>query len=94
MPAVVRLGDMCTGHQGFPPRPSDSASPDVFINNIPAVRVGDHWVPHSAGRSTHDGVQSIGSATVFVNNMPLARVGDEISCGSYNAQGSPNVFSG
>jgi uncharacterized Zn-binding protein involved in type VI secretion len=85
---------MCTGHNGFNPRPNDSASDNVFINNLGAHRVGDHWVEHCDTWSCHDSVQAVGSPTVFVNNMPKARVGDQIACGSFNAQGSPNVFVG
>ena len=91
MPAVARLGDMSTGHDGFPARGNDSASPNVFINNIAAHRVGDHWPLHCT-LVCHDGVESTGSPTVFVNNQPVARVGDNISCGDQVAAGSPNVF--
>lgn len=90
MPAAVRLGDICTGHGPYRPRPCDSASTNVFINNIGSHRVGDHWVVHG----DHDSVQATGAPTVFVNNRAKARVGDQIACGSFNAQGSPNVFVG
>ena len=32
MPAVTRKGDICTGHECFPPRSSTSGSPNVFVN--------------------------------------------------------------
>lgn len=95
MAAVVRLGDMCTGHSTFPPRPSTSGSPNVFINGIPAHRVGDSWAAHCAPRKgCHGSSQATGSPSVFINNIALARVGDQIACGSFNAAGSPDVFSG
>lgn len=95
MPAVVRLGDLCSGHGGFPPRPNDSASTDVFVNGKGVHRVGDHWVIHcDATPICHDGVEATGSTTVFVNGRGVARVGDSISCGSVCAQGSPDVFAG
>lgn len=94
MPAVVRLGDQCTGHGPFAPRVNDSASGDVFINGIGVHRVGDHWVTHCVGPSCHDSTQAAGSSTVFVNGKPVARIGDSIGCGSANAQGSNNVFAG
>jgi uncharacterized Zn-binding protein involved in type VI secretion len=93
MPAAVRLTDMCTGHGPFPPRPSVQASSDVYINNLGAHRVGDKWAAHCAGKC-HDSEQLTGASSVFVNNKALARVGDMIKCGSANAQGSPDVFSG
>jgi len=92
MPACVRLGDASTGHGCWPSRGNDSASPNVFYNNIPAHRVSDHWPTHCCGPDCHDGAQSSGSPNVFVNNLAQARIGDAISCGDANAVGSPNVF--
>lgn len=91
MPAVVRLGDICTGHGCWPPRPNDQASPDFYVNSLGAHRLGDHWVTHCCV-SCHDGNQASGSPTYFVNNKPVARIGDSISCGSSNATGSPNFY--
>ncbi len=92
MPAIVRLADLSTGHDCFPSRPNDQGSPNVFANNIPVHRVGDHWVTHCCGPVCHDAAQATGSPNVFVNNKPVARIGDTISCGDHNATGSPNVF--
>jgi uncharacterized Zn-binding protein involved in type VI secretion len=92
--AVVRLGDQCTGHGCFPPRVCISASNNVIVNGIGAHRVGDSWAVHCCGIVCHGGNQANGSSTVFVNGQKLARIGDSISCGSKNAQGSPNVFAG
>jgi uncharacterized Zn-binding protein involved in type VI secretion len=91
MPSIVRLGDMSTGHGCFPARPNDSASPNVYCNNIPVHRVGDHWVEHCCV-VCHEGNQATGSPNVFANNRPVARIGDTITCGDFNAIGSPNVF--
>ena len=92
MPAAVRFGDVCTGHDCFEQRPNISASTDVFINNLGAHRVGDAWSEHQCGRNRHSSVQASGSPNVFVNGISLARIGDAIECGSANATGSPNVF--
>lgn len=96
MPKVVRQGDICTGHGCWPPRPSVSGSPNVFVNGRPVVRVTDGWAAHTCPTipETHASTQATGSATVFANGLPVARVGDSIACGSSNAQGSPNVFAG
>lgn len=93
MPAVTRLGDLCTGHGCWPPRPNNQASPDVYANNIAVHRQGDSWAVHCCG-SCHAGVCSSGSSTVYVNNKQIARIGDPVSCGSTIAEGSPNVFAG
>lgn len=95
MPAVTRLGDDSAGHGGWPPRPSDTGSPNVFINGIPCIRVGDHYITHCDPQpECHDGVLSGGSSTVFVNGQPIGRVGDPISCGDTVGEGSPNVNAG
>lgn len=97
MPAVVRLGDTCTGHDCFPPRECISGSDNVFANNLPAHRVNDTWSVHTCTHpgvphGQHDSIQATGSNTVFVNGRAWARVGDSVACGSSNATGSPNVF--
>ncbi len=95
MPAVTRLGDLCTGHGCFPPRPSVSASPNVFVNGIPVCRVSDRYAAHGCSKCPpHPGNLVQGSATVFVNGMPVSRVGDALNCGSSVMTGSPNVFIG
>lgn len=94
MPAVVRLGDPCSGHGGFPSRPNITASTNVLINGLGAHRVGDAWAVHCDPSACHGGVEASGSGTVFVNGKPLARVGDAVDCGSTCAVGSPNVFAG
>ena len=92
--AVVRLGDICTGHFCFPPRTSITASTNVFINGKGAVRFGDAWSVHVCDTSFHAGVQIGGSETVNVNNRKLARIADAINCGSFCAMGSTNTFAG
>ena len=94
MPAVTRLGDQCTGHGCFPPRPNDEASTNVFVNGLGVHRVGDHWVTHCCGPVCHDSTAASGSSTVFVNGKAMMRIGDSVACGSLVAQGSGNVFAG
>lgn len=92
--AVTRLGDMDTGHAGFPPRPSTSASPNVFVNGLGVHRVGDTWGSHCDPNSCHTGTLAAGSPTVFANGLAIGRVGDPVSCGGTVDTGSGNVFSG
>lgn len=92
--AVVRIGDLSTGHQCFPPQTSLTGSSNVFINGKGAVRVGDLWSVHVCDTAFHPGTQITGSSTVFVNGKPLARIADAINCGSFCAMGSTNVFAG
>lgn len=88
MPSTVRLYDICSGHGPCPPRLNISASPNVFINNLGAHRVGDAWSKHC----NHTSTQASGSPNVFVNNLSQARIGDHIKCGSTNATGSPDTY--
>ncbi len=91
--AAARLGDMCSGHGCFPPRPAISASSDTFIDGIPALRVGDKYDQHTCS-TTHDGAVLVGSSTTFINGSMAARVGDSLDCGSTIAVGSPSTFMG
>lgn len=96
MPAVTRLGDACTGHGCWPPRPSTGASPDVYVNGIAAHRQGDAWAAHTCPSipETHGSVLGSGSSTVFCNGLQLGRIGDPVACGSTVAAGSADVFAG
>jgi uncharacterized Zn-binding protein involved in type VI secretion len=96
MPSVSRLGDQCTGHGCWPPRPSSGASADVYANSIAVHRQGDAWAAHTCPTipQTHASNLAQGSATVFANGKPMARIGDPVACGSSVAQGSANVFAG
>jgi uncharacterized Zn-binding protein involved in type VI secretion len=99
MPAATRKGDLCTGHNGWPARPSTSGSPNVKINGIPAVRVSDSYATHGKWVkkgddkkwSEHGGALASGSGTVKINGKPAGRVGDSVNCGSKVAEGSPTV---
>jgi uncharacterized Zn-binding protein involved in type VI secretion len=94
MPAITRLGvDPSAGHC-WPSRPTDSGSPNVFINGIAANRITDHYPTHCCCKTCHDGVASVGSGSVFINGLAVHRIGDAISCGDVSASGSPNVFAG
>ena len=96
MPPVTRLGDDCTGHGSFPPRPSNGGSGNVFVNGIPVHRQGDGWAPHGSKSPSppHGSTVSSGSGTVFVNGKQCGRIGDPVACGSAVAVGSSNVFAG
>jgi len=93
MPAAIRKGDICKGHGCFVPRPNDEGSHNVFINGIPAHRVGDHWMTHCCGAICHDSVAATGSRNVYINKKQLCRVDDLTECGSFMGKThSPNVF--
>lgn len=90
--AATRLGDLCTGHGCWPPRPNDEAKvKTVLINNIPPHCEGEHWEIHCCV-DCHDGYLQKGSSTVVMEKTYYpSRVGDPVTCGSYVMTGSPNV---
>ena len=99
MPEAARLGDMDEGHECFPPTAIIAGSPDVLINNMPAVRKGDAlfmdicpcpFMVHGVSPRMMDE----GSATVLINNMPAVRVGDAVDTGGAIGAGSPDVLIG
>jgi uncharacterized Zn-binding protein involved in type VI secretion len=98
MPKATRLGDIGSGHAcHFPPTPSISASPDVYVNGIPIVRQGDAYVPHACPTCPaplHMRSLSGGSGSIFINGKPAGRIGDAISCGGAADAGSPDVTLG
>ncbi len=79
---AATIGDIGTDHDGFPPTPIITGSPDIIIDNKPAARVGDSLAPHSKpGSSPHPRTISTGSSTVFFNGKPAALTGSGIDCG-------------
>lgn len=94
MPAITRLGDVCTGHGCWPSRPSSGASATVFADGIAVHRLGDGWAPHTCPSipETHAGALASGSPTVFADGVAVGRIGDAVSCGSSVATGSGTVF--
>jgi len=94
MPAATRLGDRCSGHKCWPPRPSITASENVIINGKGAVRTSDTYSVHCCKYACHPGQLAEGSSSVFINGLPAGRIGDAVNCGSVAAQGSENVFIG
>jgi len=95
---ITTLGDICTGHGCWPPRPCISASNDVIVNGRGIHRRGDSWAVHCkpCGKCSccHGGTLVGGSSTVFANGRQAGRLGDPISCGSLCSTGSPNVNAG
>ena len=106
MPPQTRLGDVSNvpvDAHGCPACPHNATgpfiqgSPNVVVNNMPAVRQGDKGVHaaccgpnmHTAG-TTH-------SMTVKINNLPAVRKGDMTThCGGMGTvkAGSSNVDTG
>jgi uncharacterized Zn-binding protein involved in type VI secretion len=94
MPAVARQGD--AGRIHCTPYTIANGSPDVFVNNRPAARLGDSSTIHKerAGRRCRPHVSKIsdGSSSVFINGKPVARIGDPLDKCTEIIEGSSDVF--
>ena len=94
MPAIVRKGDFCSGHDpGFPSRPNDEGSSDTFVNGLAVHCQGHHWSNHCKG-SCHESSLSSGSSSFYINGKQVGRLGDPVACGSVCATGSFDTFCG
>ena len=90
MPAAARLtddancpsdshGNICCPHNVT--GPAIDGSPDVNINGLKALRLGDPGI-HGACCGSNTWVCSQGSLTVFINGKPAVRLGDKTThCG-------------
>jgi uncharacterized Zn-binding protein involved in type VI secretion len=95
MPKAARVSDIGSGHGCFPATNIVAGSPNVFIENLPAARVGDPLAAHGCATCTpHGRGVASGSSTVFINGLAAARVGDSINCGGVISTGSGTVFIG
>lgn len=93
-PPACRLGDYCSGHTSYPPRPNIQASHNVFVNSRGWHRENDLWAVHCNDDDCHKSRLAKGSDTVYVNSRQAGRVGDPVACGSCVARGSNNVRCG
>ncbi|NOZ02302.1 MAG: hypothetical protein GXP54_10495 [Deltaproteobacteria bacterium] len=102
MPAASRIGDKsrcpadahgCPGCPHSVIGPAVAGSPNVLINGIPALRVGDPGI-HAACCGPNTWTATAGSSTVFINGKAAHRVGDQDAhCGGVGqmVDGSPDV---
>ena len=105
MPPQARVSDMAqipADAHGCPACPHPAVgpaiegSPDVMVNNLPAVRVGDQGI-HAACCNRNMWKASQGSSTVMVNNKAAHRESDPTEhCGGMGQTiaGSPTVMTG
>ncbi len=105
MPPQARVGDKsnvpvdahgCTACPHDCTGPAIQGSPNVNVNKLPAVRVGDMGV-HMACCGPNTWTAAAGSATVMINNQAAHRLGDQDThCGGPGQmiEGSDNVITG
>jgi uncharacterized Zn-binding protein involved in type VI secretion len=76
--------------------PATKGSPDVLVNGMPALRLGDSGM-HVACCGPNKWNAAKGSGSVYINNLPAHRLGDTTAhCGGVGnlIVGSPNVLVG
>ena len=76
--------------------PGTSGSPNILVNGMMALRIGDPG-SHAACCGPNSWNVAQGSGSVFLNDIPAARLGDQTThCGGVGALivGSPNVIVG
>jgi uncharacterized Zn-binding protein involved in type VI secretion len=76
--------------------PATGGSPDVLVNGLPALRLGDTGL-QMACCGPNKWMAASGSGTVFINNLPAHRMGDTTAhCGGVGnlIAGSTNVLVG
>ncbi|MGR5296903.1 type VI secretion system PAAR protein [Vibrio mediterranei] len=83
------VGDMGSGHDGYPATAIISGSPTVKIDGKSVARQGDALLPHNKPKHpTHARQIKQGSNSVMIDGRPAARAGDAISCGGVIVGGS------
>ncbi|OKP01553.1 PAAR domain-containing protein [Xenorhabdus eapokensis] len=91
MSAVGIQGSVCSGHGGFPPRPSAEGEPLLKVNGIPVLVAGNLFPDHIDiySYAKHSGVAISTRPWFTVNGKPICCVGDPVSCGSVVVSGNP-----
>lgn len=92
MPGVVRLTDLCSGHDCYERRCSSISSEDTITNNIQTTRFDDIRPVHSCPIGVAHSGKNIGKHNVMVNNRSIQVCGDPVDCGSIQDQGSIDVM--
>jgi len=85
--------DLCRGHDGCPPRPFKSFSPNVFVEGFELVREQDRLRDHGCPQHVpHAAVIRLGFQSVKANGLPVGYVGATVSCPSGQVNtGRPSV---
>lgn len=82
MPDASCIGQMTTGHEGYPPKDYITGDGGVLINGQPISVIGSNATPHFKPKfPPHPIVAAGGSGTVLVNGVPVHRKGDPTACG-------------
>lgn len=92
----VRLGvDKSTGHGCFAPVVPVTASIDVYVDQIAAVRLSDAYQVHCCPKKgCHAPIVKMGSRTVYANQLQECRSKDPMTCGDRALGCSISTYAG
>lgn len=92
----VRLGvDASSGHGCFAPVVPVTASIDIYVDQIAAVRVSDSYAVHCCPKKgCHAPMVVRGSRTVYDNMLQTNKMGDPLSCGDNSLGCSISTYAG
>lgn len=82
MAGIAIEGSICSGHEGFPPRPSIEGEAKFTVNGVAVHCDGMNWAQHTKPDNPPHGGIGIGSVAFTINGAPLCIIGDAVSCGS------------
>lgn len=95
--SAIRLGvDPSIGHGCFGPTVAVTASIDIYVDQIAAVRLTDMYAPHCCPPPVGCHVPSVarGSRTTYYNMLARHKQGDPLTCGDTSGIGSLTTFTG
>ena len=98
MPAIAKIGDVTSGHDGFPPTAMTTSpiSKTKFNGQKPGVKdPACQFISHSKGVTTHPQNTRYpveGSKKTKIEGYYVARIGDKLADGDVIAAGSDNSF--
>lgn len=82
MAGVALEGSLCSGHDGYPPRPSIEGDASFTVNGVAVHCDGMSWAMHTKPNSSPHSGTGTGSEPFMVNGAPICIIGDPVSCGS------------
>lgn len=98
MPGIAVIGDVTTGHDGFPPTKmvQSPISKTKFNGQKPGVvDPACQFLEHSKGQTVHPQISrypTSGSTKTKIEGYYIARIGDPLNDGDIIAKGSDNSF--
>ena len=84
----------CTtaGHGNFPPTTSAGGDSLLTVDGKPVLLVGQTFIPHTDGKTTHTPTLVEGSDLLTINGIQIGLVGSALDCGDSIASSASNLL--